>query len=47
MKKILTFLLAITVLFSSVDVSSINIYAADGTVKIFLEIVRHPDIIKR
>lgn len=36
MKKILTFLLAITVLFSSVDVSSINIYAADGTVKIFL-----------
>lgn len=36
MKKILTFLLAITVLFSSVDVSSINIYAADGKVKIFL-----------
>ncbi len=35
-KKFLSLLLALTVLFSSISVHSTNIYAADGTVKIFL-----------
>lgn len=35
-KKILILLLALTVLFSSINITSNNIYAADGTVKIFL-----------
>lgn len=36
MKRILTFLLTLTVLFSNISISKLDTYAADGTVKIFL-----------